>query len=205
MWHNGVESVKGALPVSMKMDWASCLPQVLFCYNTTPHQATGESPFFLMFGQEPRLPVDFLLGRVQEVGVGSVHEWMREHQARLQVAFEGAQGRLEAAAGHRKAQHDAHAHDAPLGESQLVYLREYGVRGRHTIQDLWSPVVYQVVKAPKEGGAVYTIASADDLGKVRCVHRSALKARIRKDGSSLYPSPHFGERGADSRSFSGRS
>lgn len=49
-----------ALPVSMKMDWALCLPQVLFCYNTTPHQATGESPYFLMFGQEPRLLVDFL-------------------------------------------------------------------------------------------------------------------------------------------------
>lgn len=34
------------LPVSRKRDWASCLPQVLFCYNTTPHQGTGESPFF---------------------------------------------------------------------------------------------------------------------------------------------------------------
>ena len=52
------------LPVSWKRDWSSCLPQVLYAYNTTPHQATGESPFLLMFGQEPRLPVDFLLGRV---------------------------------------------------------------------------------------------------------------------------------------------
>ncbi|KAI3352779.1 hypothetical protein L3Q82_019358 [Scortum barcoo] len=40
------------LPVSRKRDWGSCLPQVLFCYNTTPHQSTGESPFYLMFGQE---------------------------------------------------------------------------------------------------------------------------------------------------------
>lgn len=61
------------LPVSRKRDWVSCLPQVLFYYNTTPHQSTGESPHFLMFGQEPRLPVDFLLGRVQEPVAGSVH------------------------------------------------------------------------------------------------------------------------------------
>lgn len=27
-----------------KRDWESCFSQVLFCYNTTPHQATGESP-----------------------------------------------------------------------------------------------------------------------------------------------------------------
>lgn len=87
------------LPVSQKRDWNSCLPQVLYCYKTTPHQATGQSPFFLMFGQEPRLPVDFLLGRVQELLHGGVHEWIhREHSARLQVAFEGARERLGVAA-----------------------------------------------------------------------------------------------------------
>ncbi len=42
--------------------------------------------------------------------------------------------------------------------------------------------MYQVVRAPTKGGAVYTIAPVEDLGKVKCVHRSALKARIRKDG-----------------------
>lgn len=64
------------LPVSRKWNWCSCLQQLLYSYNTTPHQATGESPFFLLFGQEPRLPVDFLLGRVQDLVGGSVHEWI---------------------------------------------------------------------------------------------------------------------------------
>lgn len=93
------------LPVSRKRDWVSCLPQVLFYYNTTPHQATGESPHFLMLGQEPRLPVDFLLGRVQEPVAGSVHKWIREHQARLQVAFEGARECLQMAAKRPKMKH----------------------------------------------------------------------------------------------------
>lgn len=66
-------------PPSRKRDWAPCLPQVLFCYNTTQHQGTGESPFYLMFGQEPRLPVDFLLGRVQEPVPGEVQDWVVEH------------------------------------------------------------------------------------------------------------------------------
>lgn len=47
------------LPVSRKRDWHACLPHLLYCYNTTLHQSTGESPFLLMFGQEPRLPIDF--------------------------------------------------------------------------------------------------------------------------------------------------
>ncbi|XP_077378012.1 uncharacterized protein LOC144019084 [Festucalex cinctus] len=91
-----------ALPISRKRDWVSCLPQVLFAYNTTPHQSTGESPFYLMFGREPRLPIDFLLGRVQDPVRREVQDWVVEHQARLHVAFEGAKERLFAAAARRK-------------------------------------------------------------------------------------------------------
>ncbi|KAL1277561.1 hypothetical protein QQF64_024234 [Cirrhinus molitorella] len=113
------------LPPSSKRDWALCLPQVLFSYNTTPHQSTGKSPYYLMFGQEPRLPVDFLLGRVEETVAGNVHEWVVEHQTRLQVAFEGAQKHLRVSAEQRKAQHDSHVRNTPLGEGQLVYLRDF--------------------------------------------------------------------------------
>ncbi|RXN22039.1 Transposon Ty3-I Gag-Pol poly [Labeo rohita] len=175
------------LPPSSKRDWALCLPQVLFSYNTTPHQSTGESPYYLMFGQEPRLPVDFLLGRVEDTVAGNVHEWVIEHQTRLQVAFEGAREHLRITAERRKVQHDSHVRDTPLGEGQLVYLRDVGVRGRSKIRDLWSPVVYQVVRAPKEGGSVYSIAPVDNLGKVKQVHRSLLKGRTQKDFSVPAP------------------
>ncbi|KAK9976899.1 hypothetical protein ABG768_018720 [Culter alburnus] len=134
-----------------------------------------------MLGQEPRLPVDFLLGRVQEPVAGSVHEWIREHQARLQVAFEGAKERLQVAAQRRKVRHDQQVRDIPLLEGQLVYLREQGHKGRHKTQDLWSLIEYQVVRAPKEGGGVYSIAPRDDLNKVKNVHRSLLKGRVLKD------------------------
>uniref|UniRef100_A0A3B4WAL0 Gypsy retrotransposon integrase-like protein 1 n=1 Tax=Seriola lalandi dorsalis TaxID=1841481 RepID=A0A3B4WAL0_SERLL len=184
------------LPVSRKRDWASCLPQVLFCYNTTPHQGTGESPFYLMFGQEPRLPVDFLLGRVHDPLPGEVQDWVAEHQVRLKVAFEGARERLLAAAARRKERHDQHVREAPLPVGQLVYLRNHGVRGRHKIQDLWCSVVHQVVRAPVGEGAVYTVAPVNDLERTRNVHRDMLKAVVQPDtvvslptGSSLPSSP----------------
>lgn len=176
------------LPVSRKRDWVSCLPQLLYCYNSTPHQATGESPHFLMFGQEPRLPIDFLLGRVREPEVGSVHDWILEHRTRLQVAFGEARARLRVAADRRKAHHDQRVHGAPLEEGQLVYLRNVGVRGRNKIHDLWSPVVYQVVRAPPAGGPVYTIAPTDDLSQTRHVHRTLLKALVGVDPPAPSPS-----------------
>ncbi|KAK2852306.1 hypothetical protein Q7C36_007507 [Tachysurus vachellii] len=136
-----------------------------------------------MFGQEPRLPVDFLLGRVEEPLAGSVHRWVMEHQDRLQLAFEGARARLGAAADRRKARHDLQVRESPLKEGQLVYLRDYSVRGRHKIHDLWSSVVYQIVKAPKEGGVVYTIVPTTDLSKLKHVHRSLLKPQIGRNSS----------------------
>uniref|UniRef100_A0A674NXW1 Gypsy retrotransposon integrase-like protein 1 n=1 Tax=Takifugu rubripes TaxID=31033 RepID=A0A674NXW1_TAKRU len=150
------------LPISRKRDWASCLPQLLFGYNTTPHQSTGESPFYLMFGQEPLLPIDFLLGRVPDPIPGEVQDWVVEHRARLRVAFEGAREKLVMAASKRKERHDLFVRDAPLPVGQLVYLRDHGVRGRHKVQDLWSSVVHQVVRAPIGDGVVYTVAPVGD-------------------------------------------
>uniref|UniRef100_A0A3B1JWV6 Gypsy retrotransposon integrase-like protein 1 n=1 Tax=Astyanax mexicanus TaxID=7994 RepID=A0A3B1JWV6_ASTMX len=175
------------LPTSRKQDWASNLPQVIFCYNTTPHQGTGESPYYLMFGQEPRLPVDFLLGQVQEPVPGEVQDWVIEHQARLRLAFEGARDRLLVAAGRRKERHDQRVREVPLQEGQLVYLRDHSARGRHKIQDVWSSVVHQVLRTPPGEGAVYTVAPVSDLGKIKHVHRNMLKAQVQAQGPLLPP------------------
>ncbi|KAL4004410.1 P2Y purinoceptor 4 [Sarotherodon galilaeus] len=156
------------LPSSRKRDWAACLPHVLFCYNSTPHQGTGESPFFLMFGRDPELPIDFLPGRIQDPVPGEVQDWVAEHQASSGTVV----------ADRRKERHDQRVHPVPLKVGQLVYLRDHSARGRHKIQDLWSSVVYQVLRAPQENGAVYTIAPVGDLEKVRHVHRDMLKAQV---------------------------
>ena len=166
------------LPVSRKRNWPSCLPHVLFCYNTTPHQVTGESPFFLMFGREPGLPVDFLFGRVRDPVPGEVQDWVAEHQARLRVAFEGAHDRLVAAAGRHKEQYDQRVHDEPLHVGQLVYIRDHSARGRHKIHDIWSSVVHQVLRVPCGEGPVYTIAPVGDLERLKHVHRNMLKAQV---------------------------
>lgn len=166
------------LPATKKRDWSCYLPQVVFSYNTTAHQSTGESPFFLMFGQDPQLPVDFLLGRVPEPVLGSTHDWIVEHQTRLRHAFEGATKHLEAAADQRKKRHDQHVKDVPLQEGQFVYLRDVGLRGRHKIKDIWSSEVYKVLRAPAVGGSVYTIAPVNNPHQVKHIHRSLLKSKL---------------------------
>lgn len=142
-----------------------------------------------MFGREARLPVDFLLGKVQDPVYGMVNDWVREHQNRLHVAFDGVQDRLKEAAQRWKENHDQSVRSETLVVGQSVILKEFGWKGRHKIQDRWNPVVHRVIKAPPGNGAMYTVAPEDDPAKVKWVHRTLLKAIVGMAASGDNPAP----------------
>ena len=50
----------GKLGEDKKADWPSHLAEIVHAYNATRSTVTGYSPHYLMFGQWPRLPVDFV-------------------------------------------------------------------------------------------------------------------------------------------------
>lgn len=110
--------------------------------------------------------------------------------------LEGARDRLRVAAERRKKSYDQHVRDCPLQEGQLVRLCDFSAKGRHKIQDLWGSVVYQVVRAPREGGSVYTVAPIDDQTKTKQVHRTLLKAVVGAsplEGNSTSPHQSLGQ------------
>lgn len=43
-------------------DWDQFLQYVIFAYNSSVHETTGYSPFYLLHGKEPTLPIDATLG-----------------------------------------------------------------------------------------------------------------------------------------------
>ena len=43
-----------------QQDWDTHIQHVIFAYNTTPHEETKESPYFLVFGRYSRLPTDII-------------------------------------------------------------------------------------------------------------------------------------------------
>ncbi len=51
------------LPPKAKSKWPQMLQTLTFSYNCTVHETIGFTPFFLMFGQVPRLPVDIMFQR----------------------------------------------------------------------------------------------------------------------------------------------
>ena len=82
------------LPPEQKSKRPRYLPELVQAYNNTPHASTGFSPHFLLFGQEPQLPVDRLLGRTTTSAVGTT-DWVRQHRLRLQASHARALKHLQ--------------------------------------------------------------------------------------------------------------
>ena len=54
----------GTLPKEKKSEWKNHIGTLVHAYNCTHNLATWFSPYYLMFGRQPHLPVDVALGLV---------------------------------------------------------------------------------------------------------------------------------------------
>jgi transposase InsO family protein len=67
-------------------DWDRQVPALLFAYRTAIHATTGETPFFLNYGRDPRLPGDLLVNEIK-LGTQSQKNYARtilEQQTKIQ-------------------------------------------------------------------------------------------------------------------------
>nr|KAG5706626.1 hypothetical protein BaRGS_005696 [Batillaria attramentaria] len=144
-----------SLSNEQQLRWPHHLPELVQAYNCTTHATTGYSPHFLLFGQEPRLPIDALLGTPAPSASGPI-SWVRQHQARLQHAHLKAREHLNHAADKRAAIADKGASDHPLHPGDYVLLR-HRVLGRNKMQPRWRDEVHIVTRRPYPGVHVYCV------------------------------------------------
>ncbi|KAI8786010.1 Transposon Ty3-I Gag-Pol poly [Biomphalaria glabrata] len=119
---------------------------------------TGHSPFELLFGVEPRLPLDSFLGHHQPA-TSSAGEYLQQHLTRLRALHEHATRVNREVA----AQRDNRVASFPTTRvviGDLVVLRQH-VAGRNKIADRYGSVVYTVLAVPPESGGYFTVQTLD--------------------------------------------
>ena len=77
----------GTLDAHKKAEWRLHVGPLVHAYNCTRNDATNYSPYFLMFGREPRLPIDIAFGLTTPMQpTGSTHSYAKKLRERLQQA-----------------------------------------------------------------------------------------------------------------------
>ena len=65
-FHRTMHSLLAKVVSEHQRDWDDYLNYIAFCYNTSVHQSTGYTPYFLMHGSEARWNLDILLDNKSE-------------------------------------------------------------------------------------------------------------------------------------------
>ena len=104
-------------------DWDQHLPYILFAYRASMQESVKESPFYLLYGRDPRLPTTLDMGNIakQEIDVDT---YKGEIAIKFNEAWDLAQNNIKRAQRHQKAYYDKQSKPPrfKVGDRVFVYM-----------------------------------------------------------------------------------
>lgn len=139
--------------------WAYVLPYVVFCYNTGYQDTVRQTPFFLVYGRDPVLPLDVVYSRLELEELKEDSSYGAVVSERLKKARELAAAYIRLAQEKQKDYFNKHHKDVVFERGQLVLLKAppSGVKsttwynGPHKVVNRLSPVNYEIELADNMG------------------------------------------------------
>ncbi len=163
----------GTLEEDKKKDWKSYVAPMVQAYNSTRHDSTGYSPFYLMFGCHPRLPIDVTLG-IQPNPEQSETDYVKSLREKMQYAFEVATKNANKATTAHKNVYDRRIRGATVEVGDRVLVRNTGIRGKCKLANKWEDVAYEVVDQPDSDIPVFVVKKEGSHTATRTLHRNML-------------------------------
>ena len=174
-------SMIGTLEPGDKAKWQQWVPTLTHAYNCTRCESTGFSPYYLMFGCMPRLPIDIEYGVTQpELIDKSRQNNARKLRARLNWVFQVAKDTNEKESKRQKLYYDCKMHCQKLEIGDVVLVKETSSSGNYKINDKWELNPYTVVEHMEDNKGqptpVYRIKEIVKKGNPRekVLHRNML-------------------------------
>lgn len=164
----------GTLEHNKKGNWKAHVGPLVHAYNCTRHESTGQSPYTLMFGRNPKLPVDAVFGLRSNEKEFSSH-YIAELKDRMKQAHELANAAAEKARSRQKNLYDIKVRGGTVkvGDRVLVKIVAHEP-GKHKLADRWEEVPYTVLSQPNSDIPVFKVKREDGEGRVRTLHRNLL-------------------------------
>lgn len=164
----------GTLEEENKVKWRDYLQSLVHAYNCTKNDTTGFSPYQLMFGRQPNLPLDVAFGLNPEGQSKITHsDYVKMLKENLQESYKLALEHSERNTLKNKERYDLKVRETILEEGDHVLVKNAGVHGKHKIADRWSQTVYKVVKHINDF-PVYVVVPANSDGPNKTLHRDLL-------------------------------
>ncbi len=164
----------GTLSDEKKSHWHDFVKPLTHAYNCTKNEVTGFSPYELMFGRQPRLPVDIAFCLPIRNGAPKSHsQYVRNLKARLEESYQIANRNSQKVAERNKHHFGKTVRESTLEEGDQVLVRNVRLRNKHKLANKWESTLYKVLK--KMGDLpVYTVQPIDGDGPLRTLHRDLL-------------------------------
>ena len=160
--------------------WPKHIRSVLIAYNATQSQVTGYSPYFLMFGQRPQLPVDLLFPTVNKrEWTRTIDEYVKALYERLTECLQLTQESASKEAKRQKWLYDRKVGAMELrpGDHVLVCLDAF--RGQcRKLKNRWGDDIHTVINRKADGIPVYEVKN-EHTGKKKVLHRAWLLLWLR--------------------------
>ena len=164
----------GTLQLNQKRDWKSFVGPVVHAYNCTRHSSTGYAPFFLLFGREPRLPVDLAFGLDINQKKQPRSKYVKDLRDKLQQSYDLAHKAANKARERQKKYYDLKSRHSLINVGDRVLVKIVAFEGKHKLSDKWEEDVYIIIGQPNSDIPVYTVQKESGEGKRRTLHRNLL-------------------------------
>ena len=137
----------GTLEPTDKAKWQQWVPTLTHAYNCTCCESTGFSPYYLMYGWLPCLPINIEYGVTQpELIDKSRQSYARKLWACLNWAFKVAKDVNEKESQHQKWYYDHKMCCQKLVIGDVVLVKEKGSSRNYNINDKWELHPYTVLE-----------------------------------------------------------
>ena len=168
-------SMLRTLPKEHKSDWKSHVNKVVHAYNCTKQESTGYSPFFLLFGRSPRLPIDIVFSNTDAIEGSSQRLYVKKWTECMQEAYKIANQNADRAAMKDKRHNDRGLSSVVLNPGDRVLVRNLSERGGPgKLRSYWESDVHVVLRRVAENSPVYEVKSEKGDKKCCVLHRNLL-------------------------------